>query len=94
MLILGEIIAPPGVFWMEFTLNRQARTGLKRIILKGNSIRLHEGQITSVVWSKWKWLRDGPEQHRLGGIMVGLRANAIQAQEMEKLFTVQKRLTK
>lgn len=76
---------------MEFTLERQTRAGIRRIILKGNSIRLHEGQITSVVWSKWKWLRDGPEQHCLGVIMVRLGANAIQAQETEKLFKMQKR---
>lgn len=91
MLISGEIMAPPGMFWMEFILERQTRAGLRRIILKGSSTRLHEGQITSVVWSKWKWLRDGPEQHCLGGMMAEWRANAIQAQETEKLFMVQKR---
>lgn len=93
MQILGEIMAPPGVVWMEYTLDRQTREGLRWIILKGSGNRLHEGQITSVVWSKWKWVRDGAEQHYFGGIMVGLRANAIQAQETEKRFTVQKRLT-
>lgn len=86
-------MSPPGIFRMELTLDRQTRAGLRWIILKGSSIRLHEGQIASIVWSKWKWLRADPEQHHLGGIMVGWRANAIQAQEMEKLFTVQKRLT-
>lgn len=49
MLILGEILAPRGIFGMELPLDGQTRAGLRRIILKGIGIRLREGQITSIV---------------------------------------------
>lgn len=49
LLIVSEIMSPPGIFGMELTLDGQTRAGLRWIILKGIAIRLHEGQITSIV---------------------------------------------